>query len=53
MDQQRERAERLKVIGAEMDQLVRELGPKWIRLAHLRAEAQQIIKELQDAGLGK
>lgn len=43
----RERAERLKVIAVEMDSLVREIGPKWIRLAHLRKEAEGIIKELE------
>jgi hypothetical protein len=49
-----ERAERLKTIAVEMDQLVREIGPKWIRLAHLRAESRAIIEELQrDAGPGK
>lgn len=48
MDSQEERAERLRVIALEMDKIVRELGPKWIRLAHLRQESQQIIRELQD-----
>lgn len=43
----RERSERLKVIAVEMDGLVRELGPKWIRLAHLRKEAHQIISEME------
>ena len=42
-----ERAERLRVIAIEMDALVRELGPKWIRLAHLRKEAHQIIAEAE------
>ncbi len=42
-----ERAERLRVIAIEMDSLVRELGPKWIRLAHLRKEAHQIIAEAE------
>ncbi len=45
MDQ--ERAERLRVIAIEMDTLVREIGPKWIRLAHLRKEAHQIMEELK------
>jgi len=45
MDQ--ERAERLRVIAVEMDALVREIGPKWIKLAHLRKEAQQIIADLE------
>lgn len=57
MDQ--ERAQRLRTIAVEMDALVRELGPKWIRLAHLRKEAHDIIsfleaeaKEEADAGHG-
>lgn len=51
---QLERAERLKVIAAEMDALIKELGPKWIRLAHLRSESRAIIEELQrNAGSGK
>jgi hypothetical protein len=45
----RERADRLRVIAVEMDALVRDLGPKWIRLAHLRKEAHQIIEELEKA----
>lgn len=42
-----ERSERLRAIAVEMDNLVRDLGPKWIRLAHLRKEAHQIIAELE------
>ena len=45
----RERNERLRVIAVEMDSIVREIGPKWIRLAHLRNESRQIIEELKDA----
>lgn len=45
MDQ--ERAERLRVIATEMDSIVRDIGPKWVRLAVLRKEAQQIISELK------
>lgn len=45
-DQTQERADRLKVIMIEMDAIVREIGPKWIRLAHLRRESQMIIQEL-------
>lgn len=44
-----ERAERLKKIAVEMDTIVREIGPKWIRLAHLRTEAKVIIEELRAA----
>lgn len=54
IERTRERADRLRVVAVEMDALVRELGPKWIRLAHLRAEAQQIIEELRrDAEQGQ
>lgn len=42
-----ERADRLRVIAVELDLIVRDIGPKWIRLAHLRKEAQQIIAELE------
>lgn len=42
-----ERADRLRTIAVEMDALVRDLGPKWIKLAHLRKEAHQIIAELE------
>jgi hypothetical protein len=45
MDQ--ERADRLRVIAIEMDSIVRDIGPKWIRLAHLRKEAHQIIAEAE------
>lgn len=41
------RADRLRVVATEMDAIVREIGPKWIRLAHLRQEAHQIIAELE------
>ena len=44
-----ERAERLKAIAIEMDSIVREIGPKWIRLAHLRKESQMILEELRGA----
>lgn len=40
-----ERGERLRKIFLEMDQIVRDIGPKWIKLAHLRKEAAQIIGE--------
>lgn len=45
-----ERTERLRVIATEMDSIVREVGPKWIRLAHLRKEAIQIIEALEAGG---
>lgn len=52
-----ERTQRLRTIAVEIDSLIRELGPKWIRLAHLRNEAHDIIafleaeaKEGSDAG---
>lgn len=42
-----ERSQRLRTIAVEMDSIVREIGPKWIRLAHLRKEAHEIIAELE------
>lgn len=42
-----ERTERLRVIAVEMDSIVRDIGPKWIKLAHLRQEAQQIIADAE------
>lgn len=45
----RERADRLRAIATEMDVIVREIGPKMIRLAHLREEARGIMGELGDA----
>lgn len=48
-----QRAERLRAIAIEMDRIVREIGPGWIRLGHLREEARVIQKELRDhAGTG-
>ena len=41
------RAARLRTIAVEMDRIVREIGPKWIRLAHLRSEARLINEELK------
>ena len=43
-----ERTQRLKVITAEMESIMKDVGPKCIRLAHLRKEASEII-----AGLDK
>jgi hypothetical protein len=48
-----ERAARLRAIAVEMDALVRELGPKWIKLAHLRKEAHQIIEEMKRPDEGR
>lgn len=42
-----ERTERLRVVAIEMDSIVRDIGPKLIRLAHLKKEANSIIVELQ------
>ena len=42
-----QRRSRMQTIAKEMDQIVREIGPKWIRLAHLRTEAREIMAELQ------
>lgn len=41
-----ERIERLRVIAVEMDSIVRDIGPKLIRLAHLRNESRQIREEI-------
>lgn len=48
MDYIKERAERLKTIALEMDSIIKEIGPKWIKLAHLRKESQEIIEEMQN-----
>jgi Fe-S-cluster formation regulator IscX/YfhJ len=44
----RSRVDRLQKIAIEMDEIVREIGPKWIKLAHLRKESQSIMEELRD-----
>lgn len=41
-----ERLERLRTVAVEMDGIVRDVGPKLIRLAHLRNEARQIKEEI-------
>lgn len=41
-----DRMERLRVVGIEMDRIVREVGPQLVMLAHLRNEARQIMEEL-------
>lgn len=46
-----ERLERLHTVAVEMDGIVRDVGPKLIRLAHLRNEARQIREEM-GAGQG-
>lgn len=46
----RERAERLRTIAVEIDSIVAHIGPKWIRLTHLRNEAKSIIDELKAQG---
>lgn len=43
-----QRAERLRTIAVEMDRIVRDIGPAWIRLAHLREEARAIQDELRE-----
>lgn len=40
------RVDRLQKVAVEMDSIVRDVGPKLIRLAHLRDEARQIREEL-------
>ncbi len=47
MGAREDQAERLRIVAIEMDTIVREIGPKWIRLAHLRQESKLIIEELQ------
>lgn len=48
-----QRADRLRVIAVEMDRIVRDIGPSWIRLGHLREEARGIQQELRGhAGSG-
>jgi hypothetical protein len=49
MSEREERAARLKAVAEEMDKIVREIGPKWIRLAHLSKEAKAIIAEIGNA----
>lgn len=41
-----ERLERLRTVAIEMDNIVRDIGPKLIKLAHLRNEARQIRGEI-------
>lgn len=48
MIDRQERAERLKKIAIEMDQIVREIGPKLIKLSHLREESEMIMGELRE-----
>lgn len=44
--QLRERADRLQKLADEADSILREVGPRLIRLAHVREEARLIIEEL-------
>ena len=41
-----ERIARLEKIMQEMGMITKEIGPKLIRLSHLRKEAKEIISEL-------
>ena len=41
-----ERIARLQTVAMEMDRIIREVGPRLIRLAHLRAEARSIREEM-------
>jgi hypothetical protein len=38
---------RLQKIAGEMDAIVRDIGPKWIKLAHLRTEARSISESIE------
>lgn len=44
MDQteRQQMVDRLQKVAVEMDAIVRQIGPAWIRLAHLRKEARMI-----------
>ena len=44
--QLRERSDRLQRLATEADSILREIGPRLIRLAHVREEARIIIEEL-------
>ena len=46
-----QRVDRLRTVAIEMDAIVHDIGPKLIRLAHLRNEVRQIREELS-AGQG-
>jgi hypothetical protein len=42
----RESIDRLRTVAGEMESIVRDIGPKLIRLAHLREEARHIREVL-------
>lgn len=42
-----QRTQRLLRIAEEMNRIVMEIGPAWIRLGHLREEARGIQEELR------
>lgn len=46
-----ERSARLQKVATEMDSIIREIGPKLVRLAHLREETRTIMAELGGAGV--
>lgn len=48
MTERTERIARLRTVAVEMDLIVREIGPKLIRLAHLREEVRVIQGELNE-----
>lgn len=43
----RERSARLKVVIGEIDAIMREIGPKMVRMSHLRKEVRSIVEELR------
>lgn len=45
----KERSDRLQKLANEADSILREVGPRLIRLAHVREEARNIIQELSGA----
>ncbi len=43
-----ESIDRLRTVAVEMDSIVRDIAPKLIRLAHLRNEAREIRKGIDE-----
>jgi hypothetical protein len=41
-----ERSRRLRAVAEEMDRLMKEVGPKWLRIAHLKQEAESIMQDI-------
>lgn len=43
-----ERSARLTSVASEMDRIIKDVGPKLIKLSHLRAESKSIIEEIKE-----